>query len=230
MLLPHLSVGWGAPKNSKARRMESDVVVRFPEKSVLLLAQVEDDQVQIELSASSVTSPNHSQQNVRRRKDDSGVHISDGAVLTWRREEQSRSEPAIPSTSRLFGNQSHIRRVATKSSLQSNYIPSLEKLLEEPLLPDKLCKQKTSSTMVLTADSGSPGPMERRDLGEIVVSHWERAEQQRTDIEQGIQEASKSSTLEDRAPSSSFNLINEVTEEVLFKRSSTNVILFLFRL
>lgn len=223
MLLPHLKLGL-EPKNSKAKRLESDVIVRFPEKSVLLLAQDDDDQVQIELSTSSVTLPN-SQQNVRRRRGDSGVHISDGAVLKWsRREEESRSEPAIPSTSGLFGNQPHVRRVATKSSLQSNYIPSLERLVEEPLLPHKVCKQQGSSVAVRIADPGSSGPSERKDLGEVVVSHWERAEQQRIESEQSTQQSSqtsKSCSFENRA--SSLSLVNEVTEEVLFKRSSSYV-------
>ena len=223
MLLPHLALDlWR--KTFEANREESDVVVKFPEKSVLLLAQDEDDQVHVELSTSSVASPN-SQQTVRRRRGDSGVHISDGAVLTWKREERSRSDPTIPSISGPFGNQPHVRRVATKSSLQSNYIPSLEKLIEEPLFTHNVSLRKqNSSGVVLSAGSGCTWPSERKDIqGEVVVSHWERAEQQRTDTEQCIQETSNSRSFENRRRSSSLSLVNEVTEEVLFKRSSSNV-------
>lgn len=222
MLLPHLALGlW--PKTFEANREESDVVVKFPEKSVLLLAQDEGDQVHIELSTSSVASPN-SQQTVRRRRGDSGVHISDSAVLTWRKEERSRSDPTISSISGLFGNQPHVRRVATKSSLQSNYIPSLEKLIEEPLFRHNVSLRKqNSSAAVLPADSGCTLPIERKDIGEVVVSHWERAEQHRKDTEQCIQESNNSRSFENKRRSSSLSLVNEVTEEVLFKRSSSNV-------
>ena len=224
MLLPHLALGlW--PNTFEGNREESDVVVKFPEKSVLLLAQDEDDQVHIELSTSSVASPN-SQQTVRRRRGDSGVHISDSAVLTWRREERSRSDPTIPSINGPFANQPHVRRVATKSSLQSNYIPSLEKLIEEPLFTHSVSLRKqNNSAVVLPADSGCTLPIERKDIGEVVVSHWERGEQHRTDTEQCIQEtnSSRSFSFENKRRSSSLSLVNEVTEEVLFKRSSSNV-------
>ena len=212
MLFPHLKTGlWS--KKTKAKSKESELVVKFPEKSILLLAQDEDDQIQLELSTSSVVSRN-SQQNMRRRKADSGVQISDNAVITWSREEQSRSETTIPSTSGLIGNQTHLRRVATKSSLQSNYIPSLEKLIEAPVLPRKVCKELPASSAGFITDSASSGPNERKDLSEVVVSHWERAEEQQYTQQQPASSCS---------PSSSLSLVNEVTEEVLFKRSSTNV-------
>ena len=196
MVFPHL-------RYTKPKSKESDLVLKFPEKSVLLLAQDEDDPVQIELSASSVVSRN-SQQNMRRRKADSGVQISDNIVMTW-----SRSETTIPPTNGVTGNQTHLRRVATKSSLQSNYIPSLEKLIEEPaqkfVSTQKVCKQQATSS------AASSGPNERKDSSEVVVSHWERAEQQQYAKQQPASSCS------------SLTLVNEVTEEVLFKRSSTNV-------
>lgn len=208
MLLPHL-----AYSRAKLRRNESDLIARFPEKSVLLLAQDEDDRSQIQLSTSSVA-PRSSQQHMHRRRGDSGVHINDEVVLTWSREEQSRIEPTDPSTSGLLTNQSHLRRVATKSSLQSNYIPSLDKLVEEPVLSPKVCGQRESSSKFVTNHALNSGSNERKEFNEVVVSHWERAEQ-----EQQQQPAISNSS----SPSSSFSLINEVTEEVLFKRSSSNV-------
>ena len=195
--------------------MESDVVVKFPEKSVLLLAQGEDEQVQMELSSSSVVAP-YSQQNETRRKGDSGVQISDGAVLTWRNDmNAAASEPSIPSSGTLFPSQAHVRRVSTKSSLQSNYIPSLEKLMEEPLPSHKACKQQINNAV-----SDNAGTIERKDMGEVVVSHWTRVEQQGSDPPLTD---NQSSSFENRARSSSLSLVNEVTEGILFKRSSTNV-------
>lgn len=202
--------------------MESDVVVKFPEKSVLLLAQEEDDQVQMELSSSSSVVAPYSQQNGTRRKDDSGVQISDGAVLTWRSDQMNAaSEPSIPSSGTLFPyNQAQMRRVSTKSSLQSNYIPSLEKLMEEPLPSHKAYKQQINNTV-----SDSAGTNERKDLGEVVVSHWTRVEQQGSDPRLTT---NQSCSFENKARSSSLSLVNEVTEEVLFRRSSTNVSSFPF--
>lgn len=214
MLLPHLSVKLALEtRDSTSKRIESDLIVKFPEKSILLLAQDEDDQVQLELSSSSDVAPN-SQQNEPRRKGDSGVQISDGAVLTWR-SDLCKSEPTIPSSSTPISTQVYVRRVSTKSSLQSNYIPSLEKLIEEPLLPQKICKQQAKYTI-----SEIAGSNERKEMGEVVVSHWTRAEQQRSDTRITT---NQSCSFENRAPSSSLSLVNEVTEDVLFKRSSTNV-------
>ena len=215
MLLPHL-----AYSRAKLRRNESHLIAGFPEKSVLLLAQDEDDRSQIQLSTSSVASRTGSQQHMRRRRGDSGVHISDEVVLTWSKEEQSRIEPTNPSTSGLLSNQSHLRRVATKSSLQSNYIPSLDKLVEEPVLSPKVCGQRESSSKFVTSHALNSGSNERKEFNEVVVSHWERAEQhQCTQQEQQQQPAIRNG----RSPSLSFSLVNEVTEEVLFKRSSSNV-------
>lgn len=211
MLLPHLTSGL-RPKDFKAKPMESDVVIKFPEKSILLLAQEDNDQVQMDLSSSSVASPN-SQQNMRRYKGDSGVHIADNAVLTWKREEKSSSEPTITCVSVPFNTQPHIRRVATKASLQSNYIPSLERLTEEPSLQQKVGeKQKDSSRVALAVELPSAWP--RKDIGEVVVSHWERGEQQRADTEQFAQDACKSCSFENNGLSSSRSLLNQVTEEV----------------
>lgn len=207
-LLPHLKSGLGPRDSTCNKRMESDVMVKFPEKSVLLLAQDEDEQVQMELSSSSVVAP--------RRKGDSGVQISDGAVLTWRPSDLNGSEPSIPSaSSTLFSNQAHARRVPTKSSLHSNYVPSLEKLVEEPSPSHEVCKQQINNAV-----SESAGSNERKDMGEVVVSYWTRGEQQGIDPRLTTKQ---SGSFENRAPSSSLSLVNEVTEEVLFKRSSTNV-------
>ena len=190
-------------------------MLKFPEKSVLLLAQDDEDQVQMELSSSSVVAQ-YSQQNVTRRIDDSGVQISDGAVLTWTSDVNVASKPSIPSSGTLFPNQAPTRRVTTKSSLQSNYIPSLEKLMEEPLLSPKACKHQISNGV----SSASAGTSERKDMAEVVVSHWTRMEQQGSESRLT---ANQSCTFESKARSSSLSLVNEVTEEVLFKRSSTNV-------
>ncbi|XP_078347751.1 uncharacterized protein LOC144632872 isoform X1 [Oculina patagonica] len=214
--LPHLKLCLG-PRDSRYNRMEPDVVVRFPEKSVLLLAQEEDDQVQMELSSlSSVVAP-YSQENGSRRKDDSGVQISDRTVLSWRSDQMNAaSEPSIPSSGTLFPyNQAQMRRVSTKSSLQSNYVPSLEKLMEEPLPSHKTCKQQINNSVL-----DSAGTNERKDLGEVVVSHWTRVEQQGSDPRLTT---NQSRSFENKARSSSLSLVNEVTEEVLFSRSSTNI-------
>ncbi|XP_068716972.1 uncharacterized protein [Montipora capricornis] len=189
--------------------MKSDVVVKFPEKSVLLLAQDDEDQTQIELSLSSVTSESDSLQNLRRRRRDSGVFVSDEAVLTWRRrEEQSKSEPIITSASGSFSNQhAHIRRVATKSSLQSTYIPILDKLTEEPLsLPKEIpgVSKEGNGIHVMVDLRSICGPTERRDIGdEIVLGHWQRPEQKRgsekeTDSGSSFQNATQTSSIQKR--------------------------------
>jgi len=182
----------------------SDVVVKFPEKSVLLLAQDVDEEVLLKLSSSSVVTP--------RRRGDSGVQINDGAVLSWRASDLN--VPSIPSAgSALFSNQVHVRRVSTKSSLHANYIPSLERLVEEPSPSHKVYKQQIDNAAL-------EGFIERKDMGEVVVSYWTRAEQQGSDPRLTTKQ---SGSFDNRARTSSLSLVNEVTEEVLFKRSSTNV-------
>ena len=108
-----------------------------------------------------------------------------------------------------------MRRVSTKSSLQSNYIPTLEKLIEEPSILHEVCRQDNKNV-----DSRSVGVIERKDLSEVVVSHWSRAEQQRSDSRLTT---CQSGSFENGCPPSSLGLVNEVTEEILFRRSSTNV-------
>lgn len=201
-LLPHLKSCLGLA-DPVYKRMESDVVVKFPERSVLLLAQDEDEDVKLELSSSSVVTP--------QRRGDSGVQINDGAVLTWRPSDANGSVSSIPSAS----NQAHVRRVSTKSSLHANYLPSLERLVEEPSPSHKDSKQQINNVV-----SGSAGSSERKDLGEVVVSYWTRTEQQGSDPRLTTKQ---SGSFENRARTSSLSLVNEVTEEVLFRRSSTNV-------
>ena len=206
-LLPHLKSGLG-PRDPMCKRMESDVVVKFPERSVLLLAQDEDEEVKLELSSSSVVAP--------RRRGDSGVQINDGAVLTWRPSDLNASVTSIPSAgSTMFSNQVHVRRLSTKSSVHANYLPSLERLVEEPSPSHKVCEQQMNEVV-----SESVGSSERKDLGEVVVSYWTRAEQQGSDPRLTTKQ---SGSFENRARTSSLSLLNEVTEEVLFKRSSANV-------
>ena len=98
MLLPHFNLDLG-PSDSRSKRnaIELDLIARFPGKSILLLAQGDDDQVEMDFSSSSgiVSSL---QQNELRRKGDSGVQITDGTVLTWRGELDT-SEPIFPSSS-----------------------------------------------------------------------------------------------------------------------------------
>ena len=206
--LPHLKSGL-RPGHSSCKQVASDVVAKFPERSVLLLAQEEEeDEVPLELSSSSVVTP--------RRKGDSGVQINDGVVLGWRPDDLNGSVPSIPSAgSTLFSNQIHVRRVSTKSSLHANYIPSLERLVEEPSPSRKVYKQQIDNAVLESA-----GPSERKDLGEVVVSYWTRAEQQGSDPRLTTKQ---SESFENKARTSSLSLVNEVTEEVLFKRSSTNV-------
>ena len=189
--------------------MASDVVAKFPERSVLLLAQDEDEEVPLELSSSSVVTT--------RRKGDSGVQINEGAVLTWRPSDLTGSVSSIPSagSTQLFSNQVHVRRVSTKSSLHANYIPSLERLVEEPSPSHKVNKQQIDNAVLESA-----GSSERKDLGEVVVSYWTRVEQKGSDPRLTTKQ---SDSFENNARTSSLSLVNEVTEEVLFKRSSTNV-------
>lgn len=206
-LLPHLKSSL-RPALSSCKQVASDVVAKFPERSVLLLAQDEDEEVPLELSSSSVVTP--------RRRGDSGVHINDGAVLTWRPpSDQNGSMSSIPSaSSTLISNQVHVRRVSTKSSLHANYIPSLERLVEEPSPSHNVYKQVDSEVLE------SAGSNERKDLGEVVVSYWTRAEQKGSDPRLTTK---RSDSFENKARTSSLSLVNEVTEEVLFNRSSTNV-------
>ena len=208
-LLPHLKSGLRTGRSDTCQRVASDVVVKFPEKSVLLLAQEEHEEVLLKLSSSSVVTP--------RRKGDSGVQINDGAVLSWRPSDLNGSVPSIPSagSAALFTNQVHVRRVSTKSSLHANYIPSLERLVEEPSPFHKVYKQKIDNAVLESA-----GSSERKDLGEVVVSYWTRAEQQGSDPRLTTKQ---SGSFDNKARTSSLSLVNEVTEEVLFKRSSTNV-------
>ena len=209
-LLPHLKCGL-RPGHSSCKQEASDVVAKFPERSVLLLAQEEEEEeneVPLELSSSSVVTP--------RRKGDSGVQINDGVVLAWRPSDLNGSVPSIPSAgSTLFSNHIHVRRVSTKSSLHANYIPSLERLVEEPSPSRKVYKQQIDNAVLESA-----GSSERKDLGEVVVSYWTRAEQQGSDPRLTTKQ---SGSFENKARTSSLSLVNEVTEEVLFKRSSTNV-------
>ena len=129
MLFPHLTLDLRHGKELKTENIESDVIVKFPEKSVLLQAQDGDDETQNELTLSNVTSQTQSLPKRSKRTVDSSVIASDEAVLTWSgREEENKSEPTMTCVTGSFSNQpphDHVRRVASKSSLQSHYISSL---------------------------------------------------------------------------------------------------------
>ena len=130
MLFPHLTLDLRHGKELKTENIESDVIVKFPEKSVLLQAQDGDDETQNELTLSNVTSQTHSLPKESNRTVDSSVIASDEAVLTWRgREEENKSEPTITCGTGSLSNQpphDHLRQVASKNSLQSHYISSLD--------------------------------------------------------------------------------------------------------
>ena len=225
-------------------KVESELVVKFPEKSILSLAQGEDDGTQLQLSCSSIASPTL-QNNTRRRKGDSGVHISDEAVLTWRREDgPNQSELAISLSSPLFSSQSHIRRVSTKSSLQFNYIPSLENVMEEPLDVEELKARLVAalpSWQELTDDSEtgiSEGAANHgwREISEVVVSHWTRADQQQSETRLEFAESNekfarerdatgrttKNCSSANGAPSS-VSLVDRTSGDAVFLRPSTIV-------
>ena len=127
MFLPHLTLDLQHGKELKTENIESDVIVKLPEKSVLLQAQDGNDETQKESSLSSVTSKTDSLQKVCKRIGDSSVIVSDEASITWRGREKEKSEPTITCVTGSFSNQpphDHVRRVASKSSLQSHYISS----------------------------------------------------------------------------------------------------------
>ena len=131
MLFPHITLDLQHGKELKTENIQSDVIDKFPEKSVLLQAHDGNDETQNELTLSSVTSQTDSLQKVCKCTGDSSVIVSDEAVLIWRgREVDNKSEPTITCVSGSFSNQpplDHARRVASKSSLQSHYISSLDK-------------------------------------------------------------------------------------------------------
>ena len=131
MLFPHLTLNLQHGKELKPENIQSDVIDKFPERSVLLQAQDGNDETQNELTLSSVTSQTESLQKVCKCTGDSSVIVSDEAVLTWRgREEENKSEPTITCVTGSFSNQppnDHAQRVASKSSLQSHYVSSLDK-------------------------------------------------------------------------------------------------------
>ena len=93
MLFPHLTLDLQLGKQQKTENIESDVIVKFPEKSVLLQAKDGNDETQNESSLSSATSKSDSLQKVCKRIGDSSVIVSDEAAITWRGREEEKSEP-----------------------------------------------------------------------------------------------------------------------------------------
>ena len=145
MLFPHLTLDLQRGKQQKTENIESDVIVKFPEKSVLLQAKDGNDETQNESSLSSATSKSDSLQKVCKRIGDSSVIVSDEAAITWRGREEEKSEPT-KELSPYYATTQEKQAFNKIKVWRERFSVQLDKILQQrqglSQLPDKNTKNK----------------------------------------------------------------------------------------
>ena len=145
MLFPHLTLDLQRGKQLKTENIESDVTVKFPEKSVLLQAQDGNDETQNESSLSSATSKTDSLKKVCKRIGDSSVVFSDEAAITWSGREEEKSEPT-KELSPYYATTQEKQAFNKIKVWRERFSVQLDKILQQrqglSQLPDKNTKNK----------------------------------------------------------------------------------------